>query len=114
MAPSPVPKSAFQAAQERPDAHRHFETIDVSELPLGSERITLVDDFVMKGSMPLGAASRLATVRPSGTLTAYALVRTMGLRPDVERIVEPCVGTIRRVGDDARRKPWAPRTSALG
>jgi hypothetical protein len=41
----------------------------------------------------------------SGTLTAFALVRTMGLRPDVERVVDPCVGTIRRHGSGADREP---------
>jgi hypothetical protein len=102
---TPVPKSAFQAPGERPDAQRHFDTIEVSELPLGGERITLVDDFVTKGSTLLGAASRLATTLASGTPTAFALVRTMGLQPDIEQIVDPCVETIRRVGDDARRKP---------
>jgi hypothetical protein len=102
---TPVPKSAFQAARERPDAPRHFETIDVSELPLVGERITLVDDFVTKGNTLLGAASRLATVHSSGTPTAFALVRTMGLRPDVERVADPCVGTIRKVGGGADREP---------
>ena len=95
---TPVAKSAFQAPGERPDAQRHFDTIEVSELPLGGGRIT-------KGSTLLGAASRLATVLSSHTPRAFALVRTMGLRPDVERIVDPCVGTIRRHGSDADRQP---------
>jgi adenine/guanine phosphoribosyltransferase-like PRPP-binding protein len=79
--------------------------MDVSELPLVGERITLVDDFVTKGNTLLGAASRLATTLASGTPTAFALVRTMGLQPDVEQIVDPCVGTIRRHGSDADRQP---------
>jgi hypothetical protein len=45
---TPVPKSAFQSPGERPDAQRDFETIDVTELSLLGERITLVDDFVTK------------------------------------------------------------------
>ena len=45
------------------------------------------------------------TTLASGTPTAFALVRTMGLRPDVEQIVDPCVGTIRRHGSDADRQP---------
>jgi adenine/guanine phosphoribosyltransferase-like PRPP-binding protein len=102
---SPVPKSAFQAPASRPDAQTHFETIEVSELPLVGERITLVDDFVTKGNTLLGAASRLATVLSSEKPAAFALVRTMGLRPDVERVVDPCVGTIRRHGSGADRQP---------
>jgi hypothetical protein len=102
---APVPKSAFQASGERPDAQRHFETIDVAELPLVGERITVVDDFVTKGNTLLGAASRLATALSSGKPTAFPLVRTMGLQPDVDRIVDPCVGTIRRYGSGADRQP---------
>jgi hypothetical protein len=79
--------------------------MDVSELPLVGERITLVDDFVTKGNTLLGAASRLATVLSSGTPTAFPLVRTVGLQPDVERIVDPCVGTIRRHGGGVARRP---------
>ena len=102
---TPVATSAFQAPGERPDACRHFDTIEVSELPLVAGRITLADDFVTRGNTLLGAASRLATTLASGTPTAFAPVRTMGLQPDVDQIVDPGVGTIRRVGDDARRKP---------
>jgi predicted amidophosphoribosyltransferase len=102
---SPVPKSAFQAPADRPDAQTHFETIEVSELPLVDERITLVDDFVTKGNTLLGAASRLATVLSSEKPSAFALVRTMGLQLDVERVVDPCVGTIRRHGSSAVRQP---------
>jgi hypothetical protein len=103
---TPVPKSAFQAARERPDAQRHFETIDVLELPLVKERITLVDDFVTKGNTLLGAASRLATVHSSGTLTAFALVRTMGLRPDVDRV--------RLVAHDEAGELWELGWTSLG
>jgi hypothetical protein len=102
---TPVPKSAFQAPADRPDAKRHLETIEVSELPLAGERITLVDDFITKGNTLLGAASRLATVLSSGELAAFALVRTMGLQSDIEQIVDPCVGTIRRLGSSAERQP---------
>jgi len=77
----------------------------VAELPLVGERITLVDDFVTKGNTLLGAASRLATALSSVKPTAFPLVRTMGLQPDVERIVDPCVGTIRRSGSGEDRQP---------
>jgi hypothetical protein len=60
---TPVPKSAFQAPGERPDAQRDFETIDVTELSLVGERITLVDDFVTKQKTLVGAATA-ATLTP--------------------------------------------------
>jgi len=101
----PVPKSAFQVPGERPDAERHFQTIEVSELPLVGGRITLVDDFITKGNTLLGAASRLATVLPSAKLAAFALVRTMGLQPDIEQIIDPCIGTIQQHEGGVDRRP---------
>jgi adenine/guanine phosphoribosyltransferase-like PRPP-binding protein len=65
--------------------------------PLGApERITIVDDVVTKGATLLAAASLLADVFPDAEILAFALVRTTGLIPNVERIVDPVVGTIRR------------------
>ena len=101
-----VPKSAFQPPGGRPTARHHYDTMRVEELALlGGERITIVDDFVTKGSTLLGAASRLGEACPTAQVSAFALIRTMGLQPEVERMVEPCVGTIRLVGQEASRDP---------
>lgn len=101
-----VPKSAFQTPGNRPSAQRHYETIRATADLAATERITLVDDFLTKGNTLLGAASRLAEVYPRATLAAFAVVRTKGLTPEVENVVEPCVGRIweRYVGE-ADREP---------
>ena len=35
----------------------------------------------------------------------FALLRTVGFRPGLERLIEPCGGVIRWGGGDARREP---------
>ncbi len=100
----PVPKSAFQAQGKRPDARRHFETTAI-EPALTTQRITIVDDVITKGSTLLGAASRIALTCPRAEINAFALIRTMGRVTDIERIVEPCVVIVRAVGDEAMREP---------
>jgi hypothetical protein len=101
-----VPKSAFQAWGSRTTALRHYETIRAAADLAATKRITLVDDFLTKGNTLLGAASRLREVYPHATLAAFAPVRTKGRQPEIEQLVEPCVGRLYRVGDDsADREP---------
>jgi hypothetical protein len=101
-----VPKSAFQARGNRPNALKHYETMRATADLAATERITVVDDFLTKGNTLLGAASRLAEVYPQAKLAAFAPVRTMGLQPEVAALVEPGVGRIweRYIGE-ADREP---------
>jgi len=99
-----VPKSSFQARGERPNARRHYDTIAV-ELGLATSRITIVDDVLTKGNTLLGAATRLAEAYPNADIAAFGLIRTMGFIPEVTTIIDPCVGTIRNVFDEAQRTP---------
>ena len=46
----------------------------------------------------LAAASHLRAAFPETEVRGFALVRAMGLVPEVERIVDPCVGRISRIG----------------
>lgn len=94
-----VPKSSFQKHGERPSARRHYDTMRVEAQLVASKRLTLVDDFLTKGSTLLGAATRLAEAYPQMEVAVFGLVRTKGLQPDVADIVEPCVGRIVRVGE---------------
>ncbi len=100
-----VRKSAFQQPGDRPDATKHFETMEVEPLLIAGQRITLVDDFVTKGNTLLAGASLLVQAYPDKPVAGFALVRTMGLQPNVENIVDPCVGRIRNVYGDADRQP---------
>lgn len=99
-----VPKSTFHPG-ERPTAQLHYETIAVEPLLLPPTRIVLVDDFVTKGNMLLAAVSRVQEACPCAAVSGFGLVRTLGLQPDIERIVDPCVGTISLLGDEGKRDP---------
>jgi len=100
-----VPKSAFAAPGERPSPSRHMKSMRVTKTLEAPERITLVDDVVTKGATLLAAASLLADAYPDAEIRAFALVRTTGLTPNVERIIDPVVGKIRRTPSGADRDP---------
>ncbi|MBS0380680.1 MAG: hypothetical protein JSS29_19530 [Proteobacteria bacterium] len=100
-----VPKSAFAERGHRPELEVHRESLTVvSRLP-PTPAILLVDDFVTKGRTLLAAAQVLAQAIPGVTIRAFAVVRTMGLVPEVERIQWPVVGEIRLDNGDAVRDP---------
>ena len=76
--------------------------MEVDSTLVDPRNITIIDDVVTKGATLLAAASLLANAFPDARVRAFALVRTMGLVPDIERIVEPVVG---RIGLDAWGEP---------
>lgn len=100
-----VPKSAFAAVGERPDAQRHFETMAIESSLLRAKRITVVDDVITKGATLLAAASRVQEAFPDAEVRAFALLRTMGLVEEIDKIVDPCTGTITLVRGEAVRNP---------
>jgi hypothetical protein len=53
----------------------------------------------------LAAAARLRSALPYADIRAFALIRTQGFFPHLERLVEPCQGVVRWDGGDARREP---------
>lgn len=89
-----VPKSAFAKPGERPTAERHFETMAATAQLDEPATLVVVDDFVTKGSTILAAASHVAEAFPGSNVLAFALVRTKGLIPEIDAILEPCVGEI--------------------
>lgn len=100
-----VQKSAFAASGLRPKANDHYESIAVTPMVADRDELCLVDDVITKGATLLAAASRLREAYPNANIVAFALVRTMGFVDDIERIVEPCIGTITRNGEEAVREP---------
>ena len=56
----------------------------------------------------MAVAIMLAHRFPGVPLRAFALVRTMGLQPDVDRIVAPCAGAICGRWQDADRQDDVP------
>ena len=53
----------------------------------------------------LAAVTRVAEAFPEAEVRAFALLRTMGLVENVERIVDSCQGTIRWDGSEVHRSP---------
>jgi hypothetical protein len=100
-----VPKSAFAAPGERPNVERHFETIAAERDFVSPQRLTIVDDVVTKGRTLLACSGRLQEAFPQADVRCLAIIRTMGLQLDVDRVLFPCTGRILWNGSDADRQP---------
>jgi predicted amidophosphoribosyltransferase len=100
-----VRKSATAAPGERPTVNLHYESFLIEEPATPLERIVLIDDVITKGRTLLAAASRVHDAFPGAQIRAFALVRTMGLTPGVEQLLDPCKGEIRWRSGDAYRCP---------
>jgi predicted amidophosphoribosyltransferase len=103
----PVRKSATAAPRERPTAQRHYDSLAVEFTQVAGDpaRMTLVDDVVTRGRTLLAAATRLHDAFPNARIQGFALLRTMGFAPRVDRLWDPCIGEIIWRGGDARRNP---------
>jgi len=100
-----VRKSAFAEPGDRPRPEEHRLSLSVERALGMAGDILLVDDIVTRGSTFLGAASRLAQDFPGVKIRAFAVLRTMGLQPEIEQILAPCRGRPFLVGDRADREP---------
>lgn len=100
-----VRKSATAAPCDRPSVNVHYESFFVERPTNPPERIVLVDDVITKGRTLLAAASCVHDAFPCAQIRAFALVRTMGLVPGVQQLLEPCKGEIRWRAGDAHRSP---------
>lgn len=99
-----VPKSAFARAGERPSVQTHYESMAVDAPLINPERILIVDDVITKGATLIAGASRVAEAFPHAVVRVFALIRTRGLVPEIDKIVDPVVGRITYPGfGDAHR-----------
>jgi hypothetical protein len=101
-----VRKSAYAAIGARPTPQEHLDSLAIESVLANPVRITVVDDIVTKGATLLAVASLIAAHFPEAAVSAFAMLRTLGLRPEVDTIVAPCVGSITlTAGGDAWRSP---------
>jgi adenine/guanine phosphoribosyltransferase-like PRPP-binding protein len=90
-----VRKSAYSAPGERPGAKEHLESMEGQRVLASPSRVTVVDDVVTKGATLLAVASHVKDVFPDADVRVFALLRTMGLIPEIDKVLDPCVGAIR-------------------
>jgi hypothetical protein len=100
-----VRKSATAIAGRRPTVLSHYDSFAIEGSVEALEHIILVDDVVSKGRTLLAAATRVQEALPHARIRAFAMVRTMGMVPDVSSLVDPCRGHIRWKAGDAHRSP---------
>ena len=100
-----VRKSATALGGLRPTVRQHYESLAVTHCHEARSRLLLIDDVITRGRTTFAAGLRLHEALPNADIRAFALVRTMGLLPDVTHFLEPCQGVIHWAGNDARREP---------
>jgi hypothetical protein len=100
-----VRKSATAVRGSRPTVARHYDSFRLDLPELRPDSVVLIDDVITKGRTLLAAAARVREALPDTQIRAFALLRTCGMIPDIQTLLEPCRGEIRWVGGDARRNP---------
>lgn len=99
-----VTKSAGAGFRPSQETHRRSFCV-TQELSGPPPRIVVVDDFVTRGSTFMGAALALDEAFPGIEIEAFALVRTKGLIPEIDKLVEPVKGKIVLRGATCDREP---------
>jgi hypothetical protein len=91
----PVQRASVAATGQRPNPPDHYDSTRVrSPRPrVNSERITLVDDVITRGSSFVGIVPRIHEAYPDATVRCFALIRTMSTG-DVDTIFAPITGII--------------------
>lgn len=98
-----VRKSSTSSAGARPLIPEHMASMQVHVDMFRPDTITLVDDVLTKGSTTMACANLLQKSFPAATIRIFAMIRTQGLVDDIEKIVDPSIGTI--IGHDSG-KPY--------
>jgi len=101
----PLRKSSTSPPDKRPKAIEHYESMIVQKTLHEADEILLVDDVITRGATLLGAANKLADVFPNARIRAFAVMRTISLPQNFEKIIDSCEGTITLSGKDTFRDP---------
>jgi hypothetical protein len=103
---TPVQKSAFAQPGQRPSPQAHFDSTKIGQVVamLAGKRITLVDDFITRGSTFIGMFPHVEATFPGFQINCFALVRTESYMA-IEKIVAPVEGTITYQHGQLLRKP---------
>lgn len=84
-----APEAAYASPGERPSLDLHYESMRCAPGFIQPARIVLVDDVVTKGRTLLAAARRLREAFANSEIKAFALIRYLGLAPDIESFKAP-------------------------
>lgn len=91
---SAVQRSASAQPADRPLWPTHYDSLAVEGALIQPAQITLVDDVLTMGRTSYACAQRLREAFPTATLRIFAMMRTQGLIPDIDALVDPSVGTV--------------------
>jgi hypothetical protein len=100
-----VRKSGTAPPGARPTVDVHYESFRIESTSIPPHSVVLIDDVITKGRTLFAAAARVQEAFPGASIRAFALLRTMGLVPGVESLLDPCKGEIRWMAGDAHRSP---------
>lgn len=89
-----VPRSSNSPAAERPLVPVHMESIEAEKPFFVPDKITIVDDVLTMGRTSFACAELLRAACPDAEIRIFAMIRTQGLQGDIEKIVDPAIGTV--------------------
>lgn len=89
-----VRRSSHSLAAERPLVPEHMETIRAERPLFVPEKITIIDDVLTMGRTSFACAELMRNQCPNAEIRIFAMIRTQGLQDEIEKIVDPSVGTI--------------------
>ena len=78
---------------DRPSPEDHYKSFSVEMKLVPFTNLTLVDDFVTRGSTLIGCAARLVESYPDATVLSFAFARTIS-SGEIHNIEAPCDGMI--------------------
>jgi len=103
---APVQRACLAPPGNRPMPEEHIATMKVQGGDSRPHQFLLVDDFVTRGSIFSACGIMMREVFPNSTVKAFAVVNTLDLRQDIQRIVEPQSGRIEYQNGELCRDFW--------